>query len=746
VRVSSCRLLLSAALVPVAGWFGAMGCQNQLVFGGGGAGAGGGASDDVDDSGSSDDDNDNDNDDDNDVVVTDACALPPQPVTILPRTSNEEFRQFVTDLLGRPVSRETFAQWTPLAQVNGFDTMTESRIDPGALEAQLATVEQLAAELVATPAILEGCPTPTDPAPLCAEHATYDATAQFSGEQGRDCWSYRDANGGVLAYAAADARWFSPTDAGLFLWNNGLHPGTGVDVVLRWTAPRDGSAALSGSFFDADAGGGDGVVVVVRGPAGDLFTGVIANGGAPAPFTSSLPVRRGDVVDVVVQRGPSNAYDTTGHALSIAFTPTPPSSGRSWENCGQQVVERVAARAFRRPLRPEERDELRRVFDETAAAAVEAGEPGVFPEALSAALQATLLSPHVLYKPEFVPGGFDAAERAHQLASRLALYFRGSFPDDALRALADAGALDDAALRAQAERLLATSSERFVEHFGGQWLDFRIVGSTTPVSDDPLRVAMRNEAHAVFAAVLAEDLPAERLIAPGFTFVDDALAAHYGVAFDPSAPRNADGLARVTTDARGGLFTQGHFLTSTATGSEFKRVIHRGLYTLGRTLCQPMPMLDPATREEINASVDQIDPAAPLGDRMETHRTSGERCLGCHSQMDPLGLALERFDAQGLERDRYPDGSSVDNSFLFNGTSMRNPAELQAYVAESDAYRRCVAEKLLVWGLHRAVRPEERCVVDHLAGVDAAASSSPPSLRAAGIDAFLTALRLTETP
>jgi hypothetical protein len=740
VRVSSCRLLLSAALVPVAGWFGSMGCQNQLVSLDGGGGAGGGDRADTGD-GSSDDD------DDSDVVVGNSCEVPPQPVTILPRTSNEEFRAFVTDLLGRPVPRETFAQWTPLAQVNGFDTMTESRIDQGALEAQLATVEQLAALLVATPAIMEGCPTPTDPPPLCAEHATYDATAQFSGEQGRDCWSYLDANGGALAYAAANGHWFSPTDAGLFLWNNGLHPGTGVDVVLRWTAPRDGSAALSGSFFDADAGGGDGVVVVVRGPAGDLFTGVIENGGAPVPFSAALAVRRGDVVDVVVQRGPSNAYDTTGHALSIAFTPAPSSGGRTWENCGQQVVERVAARAFRRPLRPEEQDELRRVFDETAAAAVEAGEPGVFPEALSAALQATLLSPHVLYKPELVPGGFDDSERAHQIASRLALYFRGSFPDDELRALADAGALDDEdALRAQAERLLASSGERFVEHFGGQWLDFRIVGSTTPVSDEPLRVAMRNEAHAVFAAVLADDLPAERLIAPGFTFVDDALAAHYGLPLDPSAPRDAAGLARVSTDQRGGLFMQGHFLTSTATGSEFKRVIHRGLYTLGRTLCQPMPMLDPATREEINASVDQIDPAAPLGDRMEIHRTSGERCLGCHSQMDPLGLALERFDAQGLERDHYPDGSSVENSFLFNGVSMRNPAELQAHVAGSFAYRRCVAEKLLVWGLHRAVRPEERCVVDHLAGLDPGASPSSPPLRAVGIDAFLTSLRLTETP
>jgi len=484
----------------------------------------------------------------------------------------------------------------------------------------------------------------------------------------------------------------------------------------------------------------------VRGPAGDLFRAVIANGGAREQFQAALPVRRGDVVDFIVQRVANNSWDTTGHALSVAFTPTPPSGGRTWDNCGQLVVERVATRAFRRPLVALERDELRRVFDETAAAAAAAGIIGVFPEALGAALQATLLSPHVLYKPEFVPGGFDGAHDQHRLASRLALYFRGSLPDDELRALAEAGGLvGDDVIAAQAARLLAASGDRFVEHFGGQWLDFRVVGSTTAVSADPLRVAMRKEAHAVFAAVLAEDLSADRLIAPGFTFVDAPLATHYGLTLDPAAAVDAAGLTRVATADRGGLFTQGHFLTSTATGSDFKRVIGRGLYALGRTLCQPMPMLDPATREEINNSVGQIDPAAPLGERMQIHRSSSDRCLACHSQMDPLGLALERFDPAGLARDTYEDGSSVENSFLFNDVSVRNPAELQAWVKDAGQYRRCVAEKLLVWGLHRAVRPEERCVLDQLAGLDDPQAPAPP-LRATGIDAFLTALRLTEAP
>jgi hypothetical protein len=677
------------------------------------------------------------------------CEVEPLAVSILPRTSNEEFRLFVSDLLGRPLPVERFAQWTPLAQVNGFDTMTESRIDPGALEAQLATVEGLSAELMATPAIMEGCPTPSDPPPLCPVHAGYDATAQFSGEQGRDCWSYLGTSGAPLSFSAADGRWFDPADPGLFLWHNGMHPGIGVDVTLRWTAPADGDATLSGSFFDADPGGGDGVVVVVRGPGGDLFRAVIVNGGAREQFEAALPVRRGDVVDVVVQRQGNNSWDTTGHAVAVAFSAATPSAGRTWDNCGQHVVERVAARAFRRPLRSEERDELRRVFEETATAATQAGLSSVFPEALGAALQATLLSPHVLYKPELVPGGFDVEEEQYRRASRLALFFRGSFPDDELRDLADVGALaDDDALAAQAGRLLAVDGDRFAEHFAGQWLDFRVVGSTSPVSTDPLAVSMRHEAHAVFAAVLADGLPAERLLSPGFTFVDERLAAHYGLTPDPSAPVDAAGFVRTSTDARGGLFAQGHFLTSTATGSDFKRVIRRGLFALGRTMCRSMPMLDPATREEINASVGQIDPTTPLGAQMQIHRATSERCLACHSQMDPPGLALERYDARGLERSAYADGSAVDNDFDFNGVRMRNPAELSAFLQGSGDYRRCVVEKLLTWGLHRAVRPEEQCVVEEIAGFGGSSgpdAESPP-LRDLSVEAFLTSLRLTEVP
>jgi len=669
------------------------------------------------------------------VTPGSCAALTPASIPLLPRTSNHEMQQLVSDLLGTPVDPALFVRWTPLAQVRGFDTMTESRIDAQTLDEQFTTTAAVAAQLVNAPAVMAVCPTPTDLPPLCPLQPTYDATAQFSGVQGQDCWSYLDGAGTALTFDVANQFW-TASDPGLFIWNTGLHPGIGIDVIRRFTAPADGSLTLRGSFADADGGGGDGIVVEIRARTGNVsgvvFRAVIVNGGAAEAFEVPLDVRRGDFIDVVVQRGADNAYDSTALSASVAFVAAPPSGGLSWENCGLPVVERLAARAWRRPLRSEELADLKTVFDETSVSAQTAGLPS-FHEGLQATLQAALLSPHVQYKPEFVPGGFAPAEDGFRRASRLALFFRSSFADDELWGLATAGGLDDdAVLRAQAERLLAREGSRFVDNFAGQWLDFR---APIGANDTPLGTSMRNEAHDVFAAVLDEDLPPERLIEPGFTIVDAALAAHYGL---PAGDESA-GPARISTSERGGLFTQGHFLTSSARGSEFQRVIHRGIFTLNRMLCTSVPMLDPATREEIASSVGQIDPALPLGDRMQAHRNTSERCLSCHSQMDPLGLALEHFDTEGRWRDAYPDGSAIDNGFDFNDTPVHDPAELATFVAGSDDFQRCVAEKLFTYGLHRAVRSEETCVVDGLA-------ASGSSLHDVAVEAFLSSLRLTEQP
>ena len=110
--------------------------------------------------------------------------------------------------------------------------------------------------------------------------------------------------------------------------------------------------------------------------------------------------------------------------------------------------------------------------------------------------------------------------------------------------------------------------------------------------------------------------------------------------------------------------------------------------------------------------------------------------------MDSLGLALEHFDAGGRWRDTYPDGSPIGHDFAFNGVSVRDPAELKAYLSGSEMYRLCVAEKLFAYGLHRAPRNDERCLIQYIASPD----EPERSLHDLAIDAFLTSLAQTETP
>ena len=670
-----------------------------------------------------------------DSTFPEACEPSPEAVSILPRSSNHEVWRLYSDLAMVAIDPSLFAQWTPLAQVRGFDHMTESRIDAQTLEEQLRTTEVVAELLVNTPAVMAGCPMPMEQMAVCALHEVYDAHAQFSDQQGVDCWSYLDSDGEPLVFDAGQQRWMSHTQPGVFIWRTGLHPGVSVDVIRRWTAPVDGEVILQGTISDADSGGGDGIVSEIRTEGRQVFQTVIANGGAPVSFDISLNVRRGETIDIIVRRNAANAWDSTGLNATVTFERAISTAGLDWSTCGRDVVNAVSSRAWRRPLRPEELDDLKVVFDEVVASADSTGVSGAFTEGLKAALQAALLSPHVQYKPEFVPGGTRPDEVSYQRASRLALFFRGSFPDDALWALAGSGPLSDETLANEASRILSEDNSRFVANFGGQWLDFR--GEITE-EEVPLARSMRREANDVFAMVLNEELPAIRLLEPGFTIVNGLLAEHYGLgSLDPDA-----GPTIVMTDERGGLFEQGHFLTSGASGSDFRRVIHRGIYALNRTLCSTIPPLDPATLEEIAATAETIDPTLPLNERMQMHRESSGRCLGCHSQMDPLGLSLEHFDAEGKWRDTYPDGTPIGHSFDFRGQSVRNPDELKAYIRDSDLYRLCVAEKLLGYGLHRAIRSDERCLIDEMASAD----NSEVSLHDLAIDAFLISLKQTEMP
>jgi hypothetical protein len=479
-------------------------------------------------------------------------------------------------------------------------------------------------------------------------------------------------------------------------------------------------------------GGGDGVNVSIRKNGTPVFSQDVPSGGQ-APFTLTVPVLKGDRLDFVVNRKANPNHDTTAFSATLAFTSIPRKQAWTWANCVEPLVARLASRAFRPPVRAEELADYQALYETNLADATEAGFAEPVDEAPRATLEALFLSPNFVFKSELVPGGLDPAERGFGIASRLGLYSRGSIADEPLWQLAGTGGLDTpAAVRAQAARLLEQDLERFTVSFGGQWLDFRDQTVTHPLADD-----MRREARDVFASVLREDQPAERLLSPGYTIVSGRLASYYGL----PGGGGEDTSYRLTTAQRGGVLTHALFLARTGAGSEFRRPIHRGLWVLTRLLCRPLPRLDRATLEEIGNSFDTIDRSKPLPEQMAQHRDSSTRCGACHSQMDPIGLALEKFDRQGLWRETYEDGQPIVTDLEFDGRRVRDPYELAAAIEASPDFRTCVATKLLTFGLNRGPLEDGQYLAERIARP---LDGTTPTLESMSLDALMHALQLTE--
>lgn len=160
-----------------------------------------------------------------------------------------------------------------------------------------------------------------------------------------------------------------------------------------------------------------------------------------------------------------------------------------------------------------------------------------------------------------------------------------------------------------------------------------------------------------------------------------------------------------------------------------------------RLLCRTLPRLEPATLEEITESFANIDRTLPLSEQMATHRASSPRCLSCHGEIDPIGLALEKYDAKGFWRETYLDGSPIVSDLQLYGKQVGDPMKLASAIEGSEEYRTCVASKVLTYALNRGPLTEEASVSAELATL---ADGSQPSFKAMIVGAFMKSLKLTE--
>lgn len=435
-------------------------------------------------------------------------------------------------------------------------------------------------------------------------------------------------------------------------------------------------------------------------------TGVAANVSGDQRYGGD----RGLHVDSMVVRGPVPlTTDRLPESHRRILFRTPGYGDESRLDSGRQVIHRFAERAFRRPVQPDEVERVLRIF----RLADDRGES--FERATQLALTTVLSSPQFLFLVEPEETREDRPLTEHELASRLSYFLWSSMPDDELFRGAREGTLR-ADLRRQVVRMLADPrSDRFVENFVGQWLQLRKLGGVTPdvdlfpSFDDALRTAMRGETERFFAYVLRDDRSVLELLDSDYTFLNEALARHYGI-----EGVSGERLRKVplADRRRGGVLTQASVLTLTSNPNRTSPV-KRGQYILQQLLGTPPPPPPPDVAK-LDESKEAAD-ASSLRERMEVHRTNPQ-CASCHQQMDPLGFALENYDAVGRWRTR-DGGFPIDPSGELTGKrKFSDVSELKTLLGSTapKKFAKCLIENMLTYALGRGLEPFDYCTVEEI--------------------------------
>ena len=425
--------------------------------------------------------------------------------------------------------------------------------------------------------------------------------------------------------------------------------------------------------------------------------------------------RREPAIATVSVSGPygvDGSGDTPSRRRILTCTPD---AGADATPCAREILSTLARRAYRRPVTEDDLGVLLPFYEGGAA-------QGGFERGIQHALERMLVSPEFLFRIERDPE--DAAPGAPyrigdlELASRLSFFLWSSVPDDELLDRAVAGQLrDPAVLEAEVRRMLADERSRaLVDNFAEQWLYLRDVEAKEPDPgffpgfDENLRQAFVRETALFIDSVLRADRSVSELLTADYTFLNERLAKHYGI---PHVYGSHFRRVSLAGTERRGLLGQGGILTLTSYATRTSPVL-RGKWILENLLASPPPPPPP----DIPALAERTDDGAALSMRaaMERHRAN-PACASCHAQMDPLGFALENFDAVGRWRTRSESNDAIDASgVLPDGTSFEGPDGMrQALLREPKRFVATVTEKLLTYALGRNVEsydmPAVRAIV-----------------------------------
>ena len=390
-----------------------------------------------------------------------------------------------------------------------------------------------------------------------------------------------------------------------------------------------------------------------------------------------------------------------------------PGKDVSVDSATAQVVGRLASRAFRRPAT---NDEVKRLV--TLAGKVRA-DGGTYEESMSKSrCKRSWFRQSLSSRLNGLGGQMRAGKMPpisdYELATRISYFLWSSMPDDELLLMAHRGQLRDRKLLLlKVGRMINDRrANRFVESFASQWLQLRNLDNVDPDTtvfrsfNDEIRQLMRRETLTFFAGVMRENMPVTTLLDADFTYLNEPLAKYYG--FNNVS---GDQFRKVSLKGtrRGGLLTHASVLTVTSNPTRTSPV-KRGKWVLENLLNTPPPPAPP----DIPA-LEKGQLVGTLRQRMEQHRDNPS-CAACHNMMDPLGFALENFDAVGLWRTR--DGSDEIDATgeLPDGTVFNGVSDLRSLLSTTrrEQFVRSLAEKMLIYALGRGTEYYDKCAIDKI--------------------------------
>ncbi len=425
------------------------------------------------------------------------------------------------------------------------------------------------------------------------------------------------------------------------------------------------------------------------------------------PYAANVNVpdnRMGDALRSVEIAGPYNPSGAGDSASRRKIFVCRPATAANETACARTILTTLARRAYRRPVADADVQPLLAMYEEGRQA-------GDFDAGIERAVKRLLVSPEFLFRVERDPAHAVAGTPYRitdvELASRLSFFLWSSIPDDELLTVAARNRLHEpAVLEQQVRRMVADPrAEAFVTNFAGQWLYLRNLDAINPVSfdfpdfDAALRNSMQRETELFFQSIVREDRGALELLTADYTFLDERLARHYGIAGVKGTE-----FRRVELPAgsmRRGLLGQASILTVTSHPDRTSPIV-RGKWILENLLGTPPPPPPPNVPEL--KSTGTAGAVLSMRARMTAHRAN-PACAGCHAMMDPIGFSLERFDAVGKARTLGEDAGPIDASgALPDGATFTGADGLRAaLLAHPDRIVTTIAEKLLTYAIGRGV-------------------------------------------